>query len=41
VDKGFKDLKETNTVYYDPTLITTEEMESALKNASTYRGRVK
>ena len=41
VDKGFKDLKETNSVFYDPTLISVKDMESALKNAKTYRGQVK
>ncbi|MFC1822533.1 hypothetical protein ACFL9T_07485 [Thermodesulfobacteriota bacterium] len=41
VEKGFKDLKEINRIYYDPALITAEEMEDALKRAKTYRGRVK
>jgi hypothetical protein len=27
---------EINTVYYDPTVITVEEMEDALKKAGTY-----
>ena len=31
VEKGFRNLKEINTVYYDPILITIEEMEGALK----------
>jgi hypothetical protein len=38
VEKGFAGFKETNTVYYDATVITIEEMEAALKKAGTYRG---
>jgi hypothetical protein len=38
VTKGFRSFKEINTVYYDPTVITIEEMEGALKKAGTYRG---
>ena len=38
VEKGFKDFKEINKVYYDPSLITIEEMEEALKMVNTYRG---
>jgi hypothetical protein len=41
VGKGFKNFKEINSVSYDPTLITIEEMEDALKRAETYRGTVK
>jgi copper chaperone CopZ len=41
VEKGFHDLKETNTVYYDPAVITIAEMEAALRKARTYRGMVK
>ena len=41
VEKGFRNFKETNTVYYDPAIITVEEMEEALKKAQTYRGRVR
>ena len=40
VEKGFKDFKEINRVYYDPVLISKEEMEGALKRAKTYRGSV-
>ena len=29
---------ETNTVYFDPAMITVAEMEHALKKARTYRG---
>ena len=36
VDKGFRNFKEINTVYYDPKVITVEEMEMALKKAGTY-----
>jgi copper chaperone CopZ len=41
VEKGFRDFKEINTVYYDPAVITVEEMEEALKKAQTYRGTVR
>jgi hypothetical protein len=38
VEKGFRWLREINTVYYDPAVVTVEEMENALKKARTYRG---
>jgi copper chaperone CopZ len=38
VEKGFHNSKEINTVYYDPNVITIEEMEMALKKAGTYLG---
>jgi len=41
VDKGFRYLRETNTVYYDAEIITIEEMEMALKKAGTYVETVK
>ncbi len=41
VEKGFRYFKEINTVYYDPAVITIEEMEAALKKAGTYIGIVK
>ena len=41
VTKGFRSFKEINTVYYDPAVITIEEMEAALKKARTYRGTAK
>jgi hypothetical protein len=41
VEKGFRNLKEINTVYYDPTMITIEEMEATLKKVGTYRGTEK
>ena len=41
VEKGFRYFKETNTVFYDPAVITVEEMEAALKNAGTYIETVK
>jgi len=41
VEKGFRHFKEINTVYYDPAVITIEEMEIALKKAGTYVGIVK
>jgi len=40
VDRGFKGFKEINTVHYDPSVITVEEMEKALKDAGTYSGTV-
>jgi copper chaperone CopZ len=36
IETGFHYVHETDTVYYDPKLITIEEMETALKNAGTY-----
>jgi copper chaperone CopZ len=36
VTRGFRGFREINTVYYDPTVITVEEMEDALKKAGTY-----
>ncbi len=41
IEKGFHGFKEINTVYYDPAVITTAEMEAALKKAGTYRGTAK
>ena len=41
IDKGFHNRKEINTVYYDSSAITIEEMEDALKKAGTYMGTVK
>lgn len=41
VTKGFRYFREINTVYYDPTVITVEEMEEALKKAGTYVGTEK
>jgi hypothetical protein len=41
VDKGFRNFREINTVYYDPNAITIEEMEKALKNAGTYRETIR
>ena len=36
VETGFHYIHETDTVYYDPKLITIQEMEAALKKAGTY-----
>jgi copper chaperone CopZ len=36
IETGFHYLRETDTVYYDPKVITIEEMETALKKAGTY-----
>jgi hypothetical protein len=39
--KGFHNFKEINTVYYEASIITIEEMEDALRKAGTYLGIVK
>ena len=39
VKNGWHNRKEINTVYYDPSKVTMEEMEAALKKAHTYQGR--
>lgn len=36
IETGFHYIHETDTVYYDPKLITIREMETALKKAGTY-----
>lgn len=36
IETGFHYLNETDTVYYDPKVITVKEMEMALKEAGTY-----
>lgn len=41
IEKGFHNFREVNTVYYDASAITIEEMEEVLKKAGTYRGIVK
>ena len=41
IDKGFRNFKEINTVYYDPSQITIPEMEQILKKAGTYIGTQK
>jgi len=41
VEKGFRSFREINTVYYDPSVITIEEMERALKRAGTYEDTVR
>ena len=38
VRNGFRGFREINTVTYDPSVITPDEMVSALKAAGTYRG---
>jgi len=40
VETGFHYIHETDTVYYDPKIITIGEMESALKKAGTYVGTI-
>jgi copper chaperone CopZ len=41
VEKGFRYLREVNTVYYDPEIITIEKMEMALKKSGTYMETIK
>jgi copper chaperone CopZ len=36
IETGFHYLHETDTVYFDPKVITVEDMEAALKQAGTY-----
>ncbi len=36
IETGFHYLNETDTVYFDPKVITVEEMETALKKAGKY-----
>jgi copper chaperone CopZ len=40
VETGYHYIYETDTVFYDPTVITIEEMQAALKKAGTYVGTV-
>jgi hypothetical protein len=40
VERGLLKMREINTVFYDPTLITIEAMQAALRKAGTYRGTV-
>jgi hypothetical protein len=39
VQNGWHNSKEINRVYYDPTAVSIEDMEAALKKAKTYQGR--
>lgn len=41
VNNGFRNFKETNTVWYNPAEISIDEMEQALKDAGTYLGTAK
>jgi hypothetical protein len=41
VNSDFHGSKERNTVWYDPALISIDEMEKALKEAGLYRGTAK
>lgn len=41
VTSGFKGLKEINTVSYDASRVTADEMVEALKAADTFIGKVK
>ncbi len=41
VERGFRNFREINTVYFDPKVITIEEMEKALKSAGTYKATIR
>ena len=41
VEKGFRGMREINTVHFDPGEITVEEMVKALTRAGTYSGTAK
>jgi hypothetical protein len=41
VNSGFHGSKERNTVWYDPALISIDQMEKALKEAGLYLGTAK
>ncbi len=41
IEKGHRFSRETDTVYYDPAIITIEKMENALKQAGTYRDTIR
>ena len=41
VNSDFHDSKERNSVWYDPALISIDEMEKALKEAGLYLGTAK
>jgi hypothetical protein len=41
VERGFRNFREINTVYYDPNVITIMEMEKALKSAGTYKETIR
>jgi hypothetical protein len=41
IEKGFHNFQETDTVYYDPSLISVAEMEQILKKSGTYIGTAK
>ena len=41
VNSGFNNFTETNTVWYDPAVISIDKMEKALKDAGLYLGTAK
>ncbi len=41
IETGFHYVHETDTVYYDPKVITIKDMETALKKAGTYLETIK
>jgi copper chaperone CopZ len=41
VTRGFHNFREINTVIYDSSVVTLDDMIAALKRAGTYRGVVK
>jgi len=38
VEKGFRGMREINTVTFDPAEVTVEKMVEALERTGTYRG---
>lgn len=41
VSSDFRNSMETNIVWYDPALISVDQMENAIKDAGTYLGTAK
>jgi copper chaperone CopZ len=41
VERGFRNFQEINTVYYDPKVVSLDEMEKALKSAGTYKETIR
>ena len=41
IENGFQNFKEINTVYYEASKITIEEMQEVLRKAGTYLGTLK
>jgi len=41
VNSSFRNSMETNIVWYDPALISVDQLEKAIKDAGTYLGTAK